>query len=409
MNILLLNQFYAPDVAPTARYLQDLAAALAARGHAVTVVCSSRAYSDGRPLPAGEAPPPGVTVVRVAGSGFGRGSAWCRALDCLSFGLGVFLRLITRHPRPDVVLALTTPPYVGLLAKLACACRGGRHAHWVMDLYPDVMRAHGMLRAGSAGDRWLSSLTRMQWRGSMLTVVLGEDMASRAAAYRRASADGLLCVPLWASQAPAGGAAAAPLRAARGWAADDFVLMYSGNMGLGHRFAEFLAAADATSREVHVRWVFAGGGPRRPEVEQFVRQHPEARIELLPYASEEDLPAHLSAADVHLVSMEPAWQGCLVPSKLQNVFALGRPVIFVGAAANSIAQWIRESGGGWVVGIDDTAGMLQAVREAREPRERERRGAAAQAYAARHFDRTANCTRMCEALETAWRQPYGGQ
>ncbi len=47
MRILLLNQFYPPDVAATGQLLGDVAAALAQRGHEVHVLCSRGAYGGG--------------------------------------------------------------------------------------------------------------------------------------------------------------------------------------------------------------------------------------------------------------------------------------------------------------------------------------------------------------------------
>ena len=54
MRFLLLNQFYPPDVAPTGRYLHNLARELVARGHGVDVLCSRARYDHGKPLPPAE-------------------------------------------------------------------------------------------------------------------------------------------------------------------------------------------------------------------------------------------------------------------------------------------------------------------------------------------------------------------
>ena len=51
MQILLLNQFYPPDVAPTGQVLHDLARVLVGRGHQVRVVCSRRSYDGGQRFP----------------------------------------------------------------------------------------------------------------------------------------------------------------------------------------------------------------------------------------------------------------------------------------------------------------------------------------------------------------------
>jgi glycosyltransferase involved in cell wall biosynthesis len=176
--------------------------------------------------------------------------------------------------------------------------------------------------------------------------------------------------------------------------------MYSGNMGLGHRFGEFLEAAARLGREGPV-WAFAGGGRSRGTIEQFAAAHAEARVRLLPYVPREQLRESLSAADVHLVSLSRAWQGLMVPSKIQRIFSIGRPAVFVGPRENEVATWIEDSGGGWVVDEGDVSGLLAAVEQARDAPERERRGAAALAYARVHFDRARNCDRIVALLEGA--------
>ncbi len=133
------------------------------------------------------------------------------------------------------------------------------------------------------------------------------------------------------------------------------MLLYSGNMGRGHCFTDFLAAAESLGPEGPI-WAFAGDGYRRGEVEQFAAAHPGARIQLWPYVPFEHVAETLLAADVHLVSLSRAWDGVMVPSKLQGAFALGRPVIFVGGRRNEAAAWIAESGGGWAVDEGDVEG-----------------------------------------------------
>ena len=228
-----------------------------------------------------------------------------------------------------------------------------------MDLYPDVLAAHGRLSASGALYRALERLTRLQFRGASLVLALGPRMRARVLPYL-ASETRLDWVPLWGtvSSQTVDPAAAAAWRARRGWAPDECVLLYSGNMGLGHRLGEFLSAASELGGRGPL-WAFAGGGRRRSEVEAFMAAQPSARVQLLPYVAQEDVAASLSAADVHLVSLRSAWQGLIVPSKLQAAFTLGRPVIFVGPRENEAADWVLASGGGWVVAEDDVGGLSQ--------------------------------------------------
>jgi glycosyltransferase involved in cell wall biosynthesis len=382
LRILLLNQFYPPDVAPTGLYLHDLARELVARRHQVHVIASRRSY-DGDGLFRSEELLDGVRVHRVAASGFGRTSSLGRLADYASYLLGGAARRMTFDA--DVVVSLTTPPWLGLVARLGA----GRRIHWIMDLYPDVLHAHG-IRAP------LGVLTRLELAGARRVVALGDTMRLRVARYARDP----VALPLWHAPglAPWPDGEPNPLRAARGWRDGETVFMYSGNMGLGHRLGEFLSAAGRLGPS-GPRWIFAGGGAQRHVVEEFRQSHPAARIELFSYASNADLRASLCSADVHLASLDSRWQGVMVPSKIQGIFAVGRPVIFVGGDDNEIAQWIRESGAGWIVRENDIDGLLAAVAAA--PAERVRRGAAALDFARRRFAPAESVARLAELIEDA--------
>jgi colanic acid biosynthesis glycosyl transferase WcaI len=401
MRILLLNQFYPPDVAPTGWYLHGLARALVRRGHSVKALCSQRSYDGKVSFPRRENLD-GVEVSRLPATGFGRRGFVGKIADYCSFYGSLATALLLDRSKPELILSLTTPPYIGLLGKAAagkCRCR---HAHWIMDLYPDVMFAHKMARDNGLIFRFLRKLTRFQLRGAQAVLSLGPNMAEHVAAYTRNGepASSVSWVPLWSDPelAPWDENRTNSLRAERGWDGKDVVFLYSGNMGLGHRFGEFLEAARRLG-QAGPRWVFGGGGKRRSEIEAFARSNPEAHIEFLGYVPQPRLREHLCSADVHLASLDSAWQGLMVPSKLQGSFAAARPVLFVGGRQCETAAWIQESGGGWIVDQDDLDGLLQAIKQALNPDERQRRGQAALEFARKNFQMSENCARIAQLLE----------
>jgi colanic acid biosynthesis glycosyl transferase WcaI len=424
VRLLLINQYFPPDHAPTGLMLEAVVAVLAERGHEVTVLCARGGYAGAGEAAWGGADRGALSVVRIGATRFGRSSFVGKLADYFSFYLAVAVVILLRRPRPDRVVVLTTPPYLSVLARLAGKCAGADHAHWVMDLYPDVMVAHGMLGAGGLPHRVLAWLARLGFGGRRCAGVmtLGPDMAARVSAYlpdgRKAA-----WVPLWntdplgdpAVPANAAGsteshaelAAADELRSARGWKKDELVVMYSGNMGLGHRFSEILEVVRVhlmgaggippdVEASPRVRVVLYGAGKRRREIEEFIRDHPAAPVELHDYVSRDLLAAHLRSADVHLASLESGWEGTMVPSKLQGIFAVGRPVIFVGSETSSIGEWIKQSSGGWVVSPGDHQALHQAILEAARPGACLSRGRAAGDFARRHFDRQRNSGKVAE-------------
>jgi putative colanic acid biosynthesis glycosyltransferase WcaI len=397
VRFLFLNQFYPPDLAPTGRILHSVATTLVGRGHSVRVICSRRAYAFGEQLtPSGLLD--GVEVERVS-TLVGRGrSLSSRGVDDASFLWQAAKEAMRSRSRPQLLLALSSPPFLGVVAALVGRWRGIAHAQWTMDLYPDVLEAHWQVGNDSLAGRALGKVARFQFGRAALVLTLGTHMAQRISRHVHGAAQ-VRTIPLWSDLEPQAGAAASNAwRMLRGWSPEDIVLLYSGNMGRGHRFGEFLEAARRFGPTGPV-WAFVGGGARRGEIERFRHQHPTARIDLCPYVSSTDLADSLSSADVHLVSLSKAWQGLIVPSKLQAAFAVGRPVIFVGPPDNEIAKWIVESGGGWVVAEGDVDGLTRAVLEATDRAERNRRGQAAHTYAQIHFNPAQNCGRIADLLE----------
>lgn len=361
------------------------------------MVCSRGSYEGGTRHPASETRD-GVRVRRLWAPALGRGSV-ARALEAAAFLAGTSAAVLG-GPKPDLVLGLTTPPFLGLWVRAAANLRGARHAHWVMDVYPDVLAAHGWLSARGPAFRALQALARLQLEGAALVLGLGPVQGQRIAAYARRAVP---WVPLWsAAGEPAAADAVAAAHAEHAWPAGDLVLLYSGNLGRGHALDEFLSAARRLGPGGPI-WAFAGAGARAREVAAFAAAERGARVQVLPYLPRERLAALLGAADVHLASMRGAWQGLIVPSKVQAAFTAGRPIIFVGGRDNEPAGWIERSGGGWRVDEGDVEGLLRAVDEARDASERARRGDAARAYAREHFDRTRNCERIVEMLEGALR------
>lgn len=400
MRFLFINQFYPPDVAPTGHFLRDVARVLSSRAHSVKVLASRTPYAPAASAVEAhsttERADAAIEVQRLGPHAPGRRSLPTRAWRASTFAARVRRALTRLQPRPDLVIALTSPPFLGA----ALGCQDVPVAHWVMDLYPDALAAHGLLRADRLPFRALAAFQRRAWRRSALVLTLGPYMEGRLRAA--CGAAHVTSVPLWGQ---AGGLLVEDRGAARtalGWAADDLVLLYSGNLGAAHRCGEFLEAARQLGPKGPL-WGFSGGGARRADVARFQAQHPAARVALWPYAAAPEHARRLIAADVHLASLSPTWQGVVVPSKVPAAFAQGRPVLFVGPPDNEVADWISTSGGGWVVPPDDVPALLRALAEAGRPGQRELRGAAAHAFAVKHFDATTNTLRIADLLERAAR------
>src|SRR5215831_3493304 len=93
MRLTLLNQYYTPDISPTAHLAASLAEHRAAGGDIVTVIASRGGYVDLSKNSSRKEEASNPRVIRVWTPQFGKRSTLLRALDYLCFYVGAALRL----------------------------------------------------------------------------------------------------------------------------------------------------------------------------------------------------------------------------------------------------------------------------------------------------------------------------
>jgi glycosyltransferase involved in cell wall biosynthesis len=133
-----------------------------------------------------------------------------------------------------------------------------------------------------------------------------------------------------------------------------FTVGYSGNLGRAH---DFETIAGAMKRLPRVKFVFTGGGAQLDAVKSAAPANAEFRA----YVAREQLSESLSSVDAHLVSLKPALEGLIVPSKFYGILAVARPVIFIGAHDGELARLIEAYRCGVVVEPGDVEGLVRAV------------------------------------------------
>ena len=373
MRVLLLNQVFYPDVAATAQHGHDLARDLVNHGHEVTAIASRSIYGQkGASLPARETVD-GIEIHRVGRSLFGKAGIIGRLADFLLFYLQAFVKAMFL-PRHDVVVCFTTPPFIALVGVVLRLLKGTRFIYWVMDVYPDVAIASGLMKERAPIARILESLHRWVLRRADAVVVLGRCMRDRIVS-KGVPADRVHLIGVWSDQEEIGSTDRAnnPYRVE--WGTDDRLLvMYSGNFGIGHDVDTFLNAAQVLRNDDRIRFAFVGGGKRKSIVEAWIAEHElSATCTTAAYQPRERLGELLTAADVHLATMLPGWEGVMVPSKLFVVLAAGRPVLFVGPPTSEVSLVVEERDCGFRVDPGEVDTLVDRIRGYADDRELVRR------------------------------------
>lgn len=349
MRILLLNQFFWPDAAPTGQLLAPLAEELARRGHQVTVLCGSSSYG----AAIGD-PPRNVEIVRIPDLPFSK-TKLMRLASWGSFLVGATLRALLL-PKQDVVLAMTTPPALSIIGRLLQLLRGSRFWIWEMDMYPDVAIGVGMLRENSLPARVIAALLNWPRRKATGILALGECMKQRIVAHG-VKPERIHVAENWAVE-DTGQAIAYP-------ADGPLQVLYSGNLGLAHDVETICQVMHELREDRNIRFVFSGSGARRKQVESFAAERGLQNVLFRGFLSREAFAQLLADSHIGLITLLPACLGSVVPSKLYSLLAAGRPVLFLGPESALTARYAARLGCGWSfpTGQEHVAAIVAKLRE----------------------------------------------
>src|SRR5690606_4591981 len=141
------------------------------------------------------------------------------------------------------------------------------------------------------------------------------------------------------------------------------VVVYLGNLGVGHRFDTVIEAA--AQLEDEALFVFIGGGARREEAEDLARRRGVGNVHFHEYVPKEDTAGVMAGADAALITLDERALGVMSPSKLHANLAAGLPVLYVGPVGSNVDEAITRFACGSSLRHGDVAGLVSAVRALR--------------------------------------------
>lgn len=403
MRVLLLNQVFYPDVAATAQHGHDLARHLVEHGHEVVVIASRSVYGEKGATLAARETVDGIEIHRVGRAIFGKVGILGRLIDFGLFYMLAGLKALTIR-KPDVAVCFTTPPFIALVGWLLRLLRGTRWVYWVMDMYPDVAVACGVLKEKSPVTGLLERINRFCLRRADRTVVLGRCMMERVRA-KGVDHGQVVHIGVWSDQSEITPIARMENPYRHEWSVGErFVVMYAGNAGLAHDVQTMLDAAEALREDDSIRFAFVGGGKKKAEIDRFVKERGLGNCVLAPYQPRERLDELLTCGDVHIVSVLDGLEGMIVPCKMFGIMAAARPALYIGHPSSEIARVIEEQSCGVLVTQGDSAALVAAIRDLqRDEQKRTRMGENAREALASAYDRR----RACEAWRVLLEEVVG--
>jgi glycosyltransferase involved in cell wall biosynthesis len=389
-RLLVLNQYYWPGKEATANLLTELAEALADR-YEVTVVTGAA------PDQPATSTRNGVRIVRVHSTAYDRTQLSRRALNYFTYIVGA-LREALALPRPDVVMCMTDPPFVGAIAEIVSRRFRAPIVVSTQDVFPEIAVKLGRLTNPFAIAA-LRLLVNFSLRRADRVVVIGETMKQRVIA-KGVEAQRIRVISNWGDAA-----SVTPQPRDNRWARKQdfvgkFVVMHFGNVGHAQDLDTLIRATTLLRDLDDLVVAIIGVGARLDELKQLAEVLEADKVHFLPWQAYENRADPISAADVHVVGLARGLAGYIVPSRMWGVLAAGRPVIAAAEDESETAEVVRRTQCGVVVPPGRPFELACAIREFHDGRhDLAAMGREARAFAESETDRAIAVAKYADVLE----------
>jgi glycosyltransferase involved in cell wall biosynthesis len=399
MHVAFFNRSYYPDTSATGQLLTDLCEDLVrVHGCRVSVVAGVPLLPASSGTIARRERHNGVEIHRARGTRFSKRRFAGRASNYVSYFLSACVAGL-RLDRPDVVVALTDPPIIGLAAWLAGRRFGAPLVMAFKDLFPEVTVLMQDFQS-DAVNNVLQRVNEFLVRRAASNVALGETMRRRLIEGKGAPPERTSIIADWADTAAISPAPKRnPFSEAHGLA-DTFVVMHSGNIGLSQGLDTVIEAAALLRDVPDLQIVFVGEGVRKLDLQAQASAQGLTNVTFLPFTPKERLRESFATADVFIVSLQRGLSGYIVPSKLYGILAAGRPYVAAVESDCEVASLTERHACGRLAEPGDARSMADAILAFHRDREGARRAGERARAAALEFDRRAQVAKYYELFSS---------
>lgn len=367
--LMVLNQYYAPDIASTGQIAAELCQALSRKGFEIYVITAQPSYTS---CYSPKAPyfeiQEGVHIYRVPLWGpKGRERLHVRLSGYFQFlckGWWLSWRL-GRKVLPEYIITFQNPPLIPLLGAWLAKKLHARFIYILFDIHPDVLLATGWNLPQVVTWVW-EQFNKWTFKSADVIVVLGEGM-KQTLLTKGVPPHKVKVIPLWGRPELSPSPKDQALRYELGIKDEEIMLLYAGNMGIMHPLDPLLDAVKF-AEGLPIWFVFVGDGVRLQQLVTRAKREGLRKVIFLPFQTEERFVRFVSAADACFVVLKPGLEKLALPSRTFTFLSAGKPIIAWMSPQAEVARLLRDGGCGWnVTSFEQLIDLLhQLVNDRRE-------------------------------------------
>jgi len=353
VKIVILTQYFPPEIGAAQVRLESFAQALLRQGHEVVVVAGMPNYPTGRIF----AEYRKKVFVKERYKGLKVYRSWllsakeigiARLLSYISYAVSSLRFAFQTARNADYIFVETPPPVLGLSAFLVSRIRGVPFILNIADLWPEWPVRAGMLK-NKAMILFIDILVNFLYKRAAYITVVTKNMKGELVNKRKISPEKILWLP--------NGVDMNIFKPVKPSTKEKKVFLYAGNHGIYNWPVVIVQAAAILKNREDIHFLLVGDGSQKDEVIRYARDESLTNVSFLDPVPLEEVPKFFAAAYASLVTYKKGFPSR--PAKLFPALASAMPVVYSGEGEG--AALVRERRCGIVVDPEEPLALADAI------------------------------------------------
>jgi len=363
-TILVINQYYRPDVASSGQLLSELCEFLHSAGINVHVVTGQPSYTtDASPVLSDEMLN-GVQIHRVhMGSSTGKANLRIRCIGYFRFMLGAWYlsKKVSRINHPDAVITLSNPPTVGLIGRMISKKHKVPYIYVLYDIHPDILTTTNWIRLPNTVIKLWHFINSIIFKSATKIIVPSHTMKNTLVHFKSLDEQKITVIPNWARPEIKVSDVSYAIRSKFNIPKDHTILLYAGNIGIMQQLDPIIDAAyNLLGKPIH--FLFLGEGESKSALIEKANTAQLSNITFLSYQPEEDFAQIVAESNACIVSLQAGLDAYSAPSRAYTFLSAGKPLITLMPETSELAVLVRNNSCGWnATDSDKLTTLLQTL------------------------------------------------
>lgn len=357
MNIVLLTQYYRPEMGAPQNRLYEMTSGLIKNGVNISIVTGMPNYPFGAIFPEYKRKfrvkekVDNINCVRYWLYASNSKNKVSRILNMLSFSLtSLFSYFDLRKKKIDFLIVESPPLTLGITGYILSKLTGAKLIMNISDLWPLSAKELGAISEHSLLYRLLKKLERFLYRKSMFCMGQSAEIvdyiknhgAKRTYLFR----NGVDPERFQQHSIKQDRQANQPLK-----------IIYAGLLGFAQGILNI--CKHVNFKNLGVEFHIYGAGGEQKAIEEYLSTNQDSNIFYHGSVSREDIPAILTQSDITLIPLVTSIFGA-VPSKIYESMAAGLPILFSGGGEGQ--RIVKENDLGWVSEAKDYIALEENIK-----------------------------------------------